>query len=370
VVRAIRNPSTPLAGAATLTGLGVVVAAVLALEFRGQILGAVDRFFFREALDRERMVRALVVELSRVTSHDELIASLRLGLDAIFHPNFVEIGTAQNGDPEHLSVPIPEPGALPKEWLVLGPKKSEEAWSTADRELMDLVAAQAGLVRENLLQAERRVDAVMAERNRIARELHDAMSQGFAGISLNLEAAHTAIARAPEKVPGFLERARLLAKSSMKEMRASVRGLRETGGLEARLRALVTMAPARPAVDVEIEPGVCEMASAESAWHLGRIADEAVANAIKHSFAERVVVQLRAKDGSIVLRITDDGIGFDPAVVGKRGYGLQGMRERVESLHGTIDLRSEPGKGTEIVAALPVGVAEPVVGPDGRLTNR
>jgi signal transduction histidine kinase len=237
---------------------------------------------------------------------------------------------------------------------LLGPKKSEEPYSSSERDLLEAVAAQIGLVRECLLAAEDRFQAVLDERNRIARELHDTLSQGFAGISLHLEAVRSAMDGSPEQARESLDAARSIARDSMREARESLRDLRVSAShLEVRLRALAERSPERPKVSVVLHEGVGALASSDAGWHLARVAEEAVTNVFKHARATRVDIELKPEGELLILRIRDDGAGFDPTAAGARGFGLLGMRERMDQLRGSIEIVSVPGEGTEIRAAVP-----------------
>jgi signal transduction histidine kinase len=361
VMRVAQNPGAPIGSLLNLAGIALILMAGLCLEFRTRILAAVDRRFFRSSMDRENRLRALLVEIAKLGAFAEVTARVEERLAAIFVPE--SVGFSPNGAAPApaggLSLTIHNPGGSVIGALVLGPKKSEEPYSDSERDLLEAVAAQIGLVRESLLAAEERFQAVLDERNRIARELHDTLSQGFAGISLHLEAARKAMGAAPEHARDSLDEARSLAKQSMQEARASLRDLRESSAashLETRLLALAARSPEVPKVSVDLAEGIGAMASPDAGWHLARIAEEAVTNAFKHARATRVDVELRPSGSQLVLRVRDDGAGFDPAASGNRGFGLLGMRERMEQLRGSVEILSAPGKGTEVRAIVSCAV--------------
>jgi signal transduction histidine kinase len=113
--------------------------------------------------------------------------------------------------------------------LILGPKKSQEPYTGAERKLLESIAAQLSVAHENCWLTNERVSAVLAERNRMARELHDNLAQGFAGISLHLQSAAKTIGQAPHTTAlKHIEQARALTRESIAEARRSVHELRST----------------------------------------------------------------------------------------------------------------------------------------------
>ncbi len=343
VIRALRDPGAPIGSMINVGGVMLVAAAALTLEFRDRIQAAIDRWFFRETLNREKAVRVLMADVARMKTWEEVGESVPPRLVSIFGLESAAIAA----------------DAL----LVVGPKKSEEALSEGERELLDLVGGQIALVREKLLVAEDRSSAVEAERRRIAREIHDTVGQGFAGIALYLDAARkTMSAGAPADAAQFLAEAGALARKSLRETRQTVAGWREPGGidLEGRLRALARRGDAgAPVVDVQVQEGAARLAAPDVAWHLARIAEEAVTNACKHADARRIEIELRGEGTGLMLRVRDDGVGFDPAAQ-VAGYGLVGMRERMGQLHGELKIVSAPGQGTEVRAEVPAEVSAEV----------
>jgi signal transduction histidine kinase len=351
----ILRPAAPIT-AFNFAGLFLMGIAGLGLEFRQHILEWCDRYFLREANDRTRMLRKLMGELSRLGSYAEIERTIVSRLDNMFQPEFVAI---REGQPIHLAeltIPITGPQGQVEGQLVLGRRKSDERYSEQERELLKLIASHVGLVRENLLLAAARFDAVLTERARIARELHDTMSQGFAGISLFLEAAHKAMPESGGEALTYLDEARALAKASIREVRDSVRGLRassEESMFEARLRSLA--ARRTPGLDVvlDLNDEACAHIPADVGWHLARVAEEAVANALKHSHATKIGISLKVRGEALVLSVEDDGRGFDPERTKDHGFGLIGMRERIDHVHGRFAIDSVVGRGTRLEAMVP-----------------
>ncbi len=364
VVRVWRNPAAPAGSLGNLACIALVAAAMLALEFRDRILAAVDRWFLRETLDREKHIRVLLAELSRTDSWEGVVDLATTRLAALFGAESVEVSAVEEDSPARekapdAAFPIAAPHGRVLGLLRMGPKRSEEAYTATERELLALVAAQMGLVADNLLLATERFEAVVSERKRIAREVHDTAGHGFAGISLYLEAARKSLRRSPEEAAQYLEEARTIAKQSLQATRDSVAAMRAPSGLdlEARLRSLADASGAGPSISVRIANGVCRAASPDVQWHLARIAEEAVTNARKHASAREIQIDLEAQDSTLLLRVHDDGSGFDMRARAARGYGLAGMRERAGEMRGHIDIASAPGKGTEVRVSVPAALS-------------
>lgn len=192
--------------------------------------------------------------------------------------------------------------------------------------------------------------AVLAERARLARDIHDTLAQGFLGVLLHLETARRATPADPNRALGAIEQARGLAQSSLNEARRSVGMLRANpagqGDLAVSLSMLVREAtdsglPAR----FETTLATCPVPPAV-AEQVGRITAEALQNARRHAAASRVVVTLTRIDGAVRVVVTDDGRGFDLAADRPGRYGLVGMRERAVATGAELTIDSTPGKGT------------------------
>ena len=224
--------------------VGLFGVASLLLLFRGRLLGWLDRRFFRQAWNRERILSGLLDTIRGQIHFEQTCEAVRQAIGQALHPTSYRFfyrpkrrlplsdGELQIQDDHHfgdtdLVIPCLGSGGALTGLLVLGPKRSEEPYSAADRALLEAIAAQVGLAHENYLLAGERVDAVLEDRNRIARELHDTLAQGFVGISIHLESARRLLRDDPERSAGHLETARALAKSSLAEARRSVHELRE-----------------------------------------------------------------------------------------------------------------------------------------------
>jgi signal transduction histidine kinase len=210
------------------------------------------------------------------------------------------------------------------------------------------------------LAAQTEHQAITNERNRMAREMHDTLAQGFAGIVVQLEAADDAIGDDADAARAHVERARTLALTSWTEARHAVWVLRPHL-LEARNRPYVLRAATLAImdgtalhVDVDLQAAVPPLRP-ETETALLRIAQEAVTNAVKHADATTLHVVLARQNGHVELADTDNGHGFDPAVArppAVGGFGLIGMHERAARIGGQVDVCSAPGHGTTIKATV------------------
>ena len=362
-----RDPVASISSPVNIASFGILAFAGLGLEFRQKVLARLDRHFFREQLDREQMLRALALELAHKGSWDDIVHALHLS-----QPSFSTLPDAAPTDVEAVSFPSRDPQGKTQAWLVLGPRRSEEPYAVPEPESLELIATHLGLVRENLLQAEARFDAVLGERARIARELHETMSQGFAGISLYLQAAQKIMEAAPDEARSYLDEARSLATQSIHEVGTSVRNLgdpHDNHNLGSRLRALAARTPSgsqsgAPHITIDLDEDAAATAPPEVALHLTRIAVEALTNALKYAEATEILIRLQffkrahLQDG-LELTVTDNGREFDVEVSGKHGFGLTGMRERIQQLRGTLFINAKPGLGATITATVPLSTQTP-----------
>jgi CHASE2 domain-containing sensor protein/two-component sensor histidine kinase len=203
--------------------------------------------------------------------------------------------------------------------------------------------------------------SILEERNRMAREIHDTLAQAFTGILLHNGAASEQITTKPTSAKKHLETVDELARTGLAEARRSVTALRpkllEEGDLSNALKHLTTQM--KSSTDTQI---TCEIIGAiyclppEVENHLLRIGQEALTNAIKYAQATQIHVELVCEEPQCVLRVKDNGQGFDIDQVSfKKGFGLLGMSERVEQIGGELVIHSQPGQGTEVVVVVSRG---------------
>ncbi|MFD6245881.1 sensor histidine kinase [Streptomyces roseolus] len=211
--------------------------------------------------------------------------------------------------------------------------------------------------RAELAAAERHA-GTLAERERLAREIHDTLAQGLSSIQLLLRAAERAL---PEGSPasGHIDRARRAAQENLAEARRFVRALAppdlERGSLAAALERLCEPG-AGPRVRFSVSGTPVELPTPYEVALL-RIAQSALGNTVRHASASRAEITLSFMDASVTLDVVDDGRGFDPASVrpsSDGGFGLPAMRSRAESLGGTFTVESGPGQGTAVAVSLPL----------------
>ncbi|MCI0486862.1 MAG: histidine kinase [Blastocatellia bacterium] len=237
-----------------------------------------------------------------------------------------------------------------------------------------LCAVSAGLViwavyRIRIRQIQSRFQAVLVERNRIAREIHDTLAQGFVGIGLQLEALKAKLADEgyysilPAEAERHLDLASSMVAHSLAEARRTVWNLRsqtlEDGDLAAALSSVGKHISEGTAVKVRIKTsGAVIRLSEDVENNLLRIGQEAMTNSIRHARPQSILAELVFGDECLTLRVRDDGCGFDVEdsfTSGRKHFGLISMRERTEQIGGRFTLRSEPGRGTEIEVTVPVG---------------
>lgn len=216
-------------------------------------------------------------------------------------------------------------------------------------------------VAEVIRAAENR--AASEERRRLARELHDSVSQVLYGITLGVDTARDLLVQRPTDVAEPLEYIRGLATAGMTELRALIFELRpeslEKEGLVAALTKQLAAVAARHGLAVDSFLPTEPVASLETKETLFRICQEALHNIVKHAKAKRVWLRLEVQEADLVLQIADDGVGFDSGADFPGHLGLHSMHERAVMLGGHLDISASAGKGTCITARIPaVGTKE------------
>jgi signal transduction histidine kinase/ligand-binding sensor domain-containing protein len=228
--------------------------------------------------------------------------------------------------------------------------------------ILALLAAAVGIHRLRLAQVQARFGAVLAERSRIARDLHDTLEQAFTGLALQLDAAVARLAqRDADSARTHLATARELLRHGQSEARRSVRDLRSTtlegADLATALSRAAEQLSAGTLVRIVVHiRGTARPLPRDVEQNLFRIGQEAVTNAIKHAQAREVHVDLGFEADRVELHVRDDGRGFDAGtLLAPSGhFGLLGMRERAEQLGGELRFVTGPDGGTEVVVAVPI----------------
>ena len=215
-----------------------------------------------------------------------------------------------------------------------------------------------------VIRQKRESSAVLEERNRIARELHDTLEQELAGITMQLDLAVDCFQRSPGVAQQALETARDMSRHSMVEARRSVWDLRcqllEDGDLVSALAQIVqpTVRHESTRVDFKIS-GTPVRLPRSVEINLLRIGQEAVANAVKHGRADAVSIELGYAPASVRLTVCDNGQGFVARQASPAGhFGLLDMRERAQSVGSHLEIESEPGRGTRVAVEVPARPAE------------
>src|SRR3954469_8990851 len=237
-----------------------------------------------------------------------------------------------------LGVPIVARGCIIGA-LYLTEKEDAETFSESDQKLIERLAAHAAIAIENARLYERsRELSIVEERNRLARELHDSVTQQLFGVALAAESAQTLLERDRGAAATELRRVSDLARGAMEELRAVVFELRpgslEAEGLGTVLRKHVDVLRRVSGQAIDLRLGDVPRLAPGPATQVLRIAQEALGNALRHSAAERIRVKLGGDGEKLFLKVVDDGCGFDPSGPEVRGQrlGLTSMEERATEL--------------------------------------
>jgi two-component system nitrate/nitrite sensor histidine kinase NarX len=262
---------------------------------------------------------------------------------------------------ESLAVPIRSPaGTLGDLWIG---RRSETPFTERDRRylvtLSDLasIAITSARMREN-----ERLGAMLAERERIAREMHDGLAQVLGATHLRLRALGSRPeVRATHAITAELDELADLSQEAYRDVREAILGLRESSrtdrGLLDSLRAYLDKYSRQCGIETSLETTLDRelVLAPRSELQVIRVIQEALTNVRKHSGASLVIVRLSESDHTATFVVEDDGRGFDlaGALLGRDGFGLHTMRERMELIGGTLQIDSGPGRGTRVIAGCP-----------------
>ncbi|MEW2132485.1 GAF domain-containing sensor histidine kinase [Streptomyces sp. NPDC005435] len=235
-------------------------------------------------------------------------------------------------------------------------------FTAEDEDLLGILAQHAAIALTNARLYERSRELTIAEeRSRLAHELHDAVSQKLFSLRLTAQAATALVDRDPARAKEELHQVAALAAEAADELRAAVVELRpaalDEDGLVATLRTQVQVLDRAHSARVTFAGHGIRALPAAQEEALLRVAQEALHNALRHSGAAHVDVSMARRGNGAVLRVTDDGEGFDPTAVRRAGrhLGLVSMRDRASGVGGTLTVESAPGKGTAIEMEVPGG---------------
>jgi signal transduction histidine kinase len=244
--------------------------------------------------------------------------------------------------------------------LYLTDKIGADEFDDSDQQLIEMLAVHAALAIEKTRLYERsRELSIVEERNRLARELHDSVTQKLFGVTLTAEAAATVIERDATEAKAQIQRLQQLAREAMEELRSLIFELRppavETEGLATALRKHIDVLQRVHGHAVTLRLDEDDAPRTQGDAEVLRIAQEALQNALRHAHAEHVDVRLHAENGRLRLAVSDDGVGFDPTdpALRARRLGLTSMEERARALGGRLTIDSRPGSGTTVSLEVP-----------------
>ena len=241
-------------------------------------------------------------------------------------------------------------------------KTTGPAFTAADEEMVGLLAAHAAVLMEHArFFQESRELSVLDERNRLARDLHDAMTQTLFSLRLTLETAASTIGADPAGAARHVADASALVEATFRELRTLVFELRppslEADGLAETVRKHLDIVGRAHGLAVRVTTVGDRRPPAGVEAAIYRIVQEAVTNVVRHARATTIEVRLSVDDRLARVQISDDGIGFDPGArsIRTRHLGLTSMRERAQAAGGTCTVESAPGAGTTVLVEVPVG---------------
>ena len=278
------------------------------------------------------------------------------------HPRFEYWPPAHPELRDFLGMPITDGGEILGA-LYLANKPG--GFTADDEDLVSMLAAHAAIAIVNARLYERvRELSIVEERQRIARELHDAVAQKLFSVRLTAEAAATRLPGEPERAAADLASVRQMAAEAAAELRAIVVGLRPADlagdGLDLALRKQAELLDRVHTARVHYVGAAVPRLAAEREEAVYRVAQEALHNALRHGSPASVEVRLHAANGrhpQVVLEVRDDGAGFDASSAQQAGHrlGLASMRERARAAGARLAVTSRPGKGTTVRLEVPVG---------------
>jgi len=234
-------------------------------------------------------------------------------------------------------------------------------WSP--RHLFELGIVLLGLIwaahAARLKTVSTRFRAIMAERARVGHELHDTLAQGFAGVAFQIQAARNNVGAGSEVLERHLDLALDMVRHSHSEAHRSIimlrpQSLSETTNLEEALKHSIERMT--EGCDLNVDFGVTGPQNGLPLFvqdALYRVAQESIANALRHGHPRNLRVNLDYDAQAVILRVMDNGSGFDPSTLDGSGFGLSGMRQRIRALHGTFAITSQRGAGTQVKVEVP-----------------
>jgi signal transduction histidine kinase/HAMP domain-containing protein len=242
-------------------------------------------------------------------------------------------------------------------------RQSRDPFNPYQQFFLNAIGEQLGLAVENYrLRLKAEEAATIQERQRLARELHDAVSQSLYSLTLFARSSRDAYEDGDQaKLLESLEQVEQNSLVALKEMRLLLYQLRalalEEGGLAQAIQTRFDLVERRSGIDAILHMDENIKLTDIAEQELYRLLTEALNNTLKHSEANQVSVEMQLENDQIVLRINDNGCGFDP-INSFSGMGLQNMRQRTSTLGGYIDISSQPGSGTQIRIEIPAAIGQ------------
>ena len=365
-----------------ITVLAVIGAASTFPQLQRQANRLITQMFYPERLSFQHALSQAHERLGRVVLRDEVLILLtmelpeRLGVErgwlqllpdapppemGIWSAPLL-VGRRQLGvywlGPRRTDLPFAADeqerlrGLVQQAALALAYAESYEALAELNAELEDRVAA-----RTEQLVAHQRELATVAERQRLARDLHDSLKQNLFSLGLSLHALAGLVQRDPKRAQALLIQEADRVVHAQSELADLLSDLRSTPSAATDLVVVLRQEVARLetqhtfSITLEVPPTLT--LAEPAARELAAVTREALHNSFKHSGVAEACLSLRATNGEVVLVVADEGCGFDPAQAQPIGHGLSGMHERVTALSGTLTIISAEGKGTQVWVRVP-----------------
>ena len=240
-------------------------------------------------------------------------------------------------------------------------KAGATEFTPEDQRLVELFALHAGIAIDNARLHQQAADlAIVHERDRIGRDLHDGIIQSLYGVSLSLEDVPEMMTSSPAEAEGRVDAAIDTLQASIRDLRNFIYGLRpetfDGADVPAGIAALGEQFRYNTLIDidVDVDPAAVRDLSREDGAELLQLVREALSNAARHARARHLTVALRDEIGGRTLVLADDGVGFDPSASAAAGHqGLANMAARAEAIGATMRVESANGEGTRIIVRLP-----------------
>lgn len=252
--------------------------------------------------------------------------------------------------------------------LYLTNKRDAPEFSESDQLLVEMFALRAGIAIENArLHEQVQRLAVVEERERISRDLHDGIIQSIYGVALSLEDVPLMMASEPEEATARVDRAIDSLNLAIREIRNFILGLRSEllhgadllAGLATLANEFAAAGGSEVELDLEIDPELAGDIPIGHRVQLLQMTREALSNAARHARAPRIRIVLGVENRMLVLRVEDDGVGFDALAVRAPGHlGLANLHDRAKALGGSVTIESTLGAGTQLRIQVPIAAAE------------